>query len=185
MAAFPARAAAEWQLAPVIGWSFQADTTIFDPDLGAEKTHWTFGGAATLLGQGPVGVEGLFLYTPGFLGGTEGSVVAGSRSIALMGNAVLTVPRSWNEYGLRPFVSGGLGLLDVSRDDVEDATSLHQSLLAFNVGGGAVGFITNTTGLRFDLRYFRHLKPIAGEGQSFGDVRLSYWTGTVGVVFRF
>ena len=113
--------------------------------------------------------------------------MSGSRSIALMGNAVLTTPRSWNEYGLRPFVSGGLGLLHVSTEDVGEVLGLNENLFGFNVGGGATGFITNTTGLRFDLRYFRHLKPIelGEEGESFGDVRLSYWTATIGVVFRF
>jgi len=50
-----------------------------------------------------------------------------------------------------------------------------------------VGFLTNRTGLRFDLRYYRHLKPVAAEseGESFGDIELSYWTATIGVVFRF
>lgn len=184
LAALPARAAAEWQLAPLIGWTFNIDTTIVDLGVGTDETHWTFGGTGTLIGAGPFGVEVLFLYTPGFFGSDEG-VVLSSRGLALMGNAVLTVPRSWNEYGLRPFVSGGLGLLHTSRKDAIDAFSLNQNMLAFNVGGGAVGFVTNRTGLRFDLRYFRHLKAIAGEGDSIGDVRLSYWTGTVGVVLRF
>ena len=185
LAALPATADAEWQLAPFIGWTFNIDTTIVDLGAGRDETHWTFGGTGTLLGAGPVGVEGLFVYTPGFFGGTEGSVISGSRSIALMGNVVLTTPRAWNEYGLRPFVSGGLGLLHASTEDVQDILGVNQSLLGFNVGGGAVGFLTNRTGLRFDLRYFRHLNPSEGEGESIGDVQLSYWTGTVGVVFRF
>ena len=185
LAALPANAGAEWQLAPFIGWTFKTDTTIVDLGAGRDETHWTFGGSVTLLGTGPLGVEALFMYTPGFFGGTEGSVIDSSRSIALMGNAVLTTPRSWNEYGLRPFLSGGLGLLHASTQDVQDILGVNQNLLGFNIGGGAVGFVTNRTGLRFDLRYFRHLNPSEGEGESIGDVQLSYWTGTVGVVFRF
>jgi len=185
LAALPARADAEWQLAPFIGWTFNTNTTIVDLGAGRDESHWTFGGSGTLLGAGPVGVEALFLYTPGFFGGSEGSVIEGSRSIALMGNVVLTTPRSWNEYGLRPFVSGGLGLLHASTQDVQDILGVNQNLLGFNIGGGAVGFVTNRTGLRFDLRYFRHLNPTEGEGESIGDVQLSYWTATIGVVFRF
>jgi hypothetical protein len=186
LGALPARAAAEWQFAPFVGWTFQIDTTLADFGQGRDDVHWTFGGAATLLGAGPVGIEGLFDYTPGFFGGGPGTVVSQSRSIALMANAVLTVPRSWNEYGLRPFVSGGLGLMDAkSEDAITGVLLVDQTLLAFNVGGGAVGFLSERTGLRFDLRYFRHLKPLAQEGESFGDIRLSHWTGTIGVVFKY
>ena len=145
-----------------------------------------FGGAATLIGAGPLGAEALFVYTPDFFGESTGSLlqVQGSRTLAVMGNVVLAAPRSWNEYGLRPFLSGGLGLLHAAVDD--DILPVRENLLGINVGGGAVGFVTETTGLRFDLRYFRHLKPSSlEEGTSFGDVRLSYWTGSVGVVFRF
>lgn len=186
--ALPSRADAEWQLAPFIGWTFHTNTTLTDPAFGTEETHWNFGTAVTLLGAGPVGVEALFAYTPGLFGGGEGTVVSASRSIALMGNVVLTTPRSWNEYGLRPFVSGGLGLLHAGREDLAGALRNH-NIMGFNIGGGAVGFLSNSTGLRFDLRYFRHLKPVSVADDevvdSFGDVELSYWTGTVGVVFRF
>jgi hypothetical protein len=188
LAALPARAEAEWQLAPFIGWTFHTGTTLFDPAFGTEETHWNFGTSVSLLGAGPVGVEALFVYTPDLFGGGEGSVVSTSRSIALMGNVVLTTPRSWNEYGLRPFVSGGLGLLHAGRDDLASALRNH-NIVGLHVGGGAVGFLTTNTGLRFDLRYFRHLQPDAVEPDeevdSFGDVELSYWTATIGVVFRF
>ena len=186
--ALPTKAEAEWQLAPFIGWTFHTNTTLFDPAFGTEETHWNFGANVTLLGAGPVGVEAVFVYTPGLFGAGEGSVVSASRSVALMGNVVLTTPRSWNEYGLRPFVSGGLGLLHAGREDLAGALRNH-NIVGFNIGGGAVGFLTNNTGLRFDLRYFRHLKPVSIADDeivdSFGDVELSYWTGTIGVVFRF
>lgn len=182
----PAKAAAEWQLAPFIGWTFKADTTLADFALETEETHWTFGGTVTLIGAGPFGVEGLFHYTPRFFGGGDGSVVSSSRAIALMGNAVLAAPRAWNEYGLRPFVSGGLGLIDAkSEPAIAGGLRVDETLLAFNIGGGAVGFLSDRTGLRFDLRYFRHLKALAPEGQSVDDVRLSYWTMTIGVVFKY
>jgi hypothetical protein len=58
-------------------------------------------------------------------------------------------------------------------------------LLGYNVGGGAVGFLTERTGLRFDLRYFSNLKPVDDPDIALGRVQLSYWLGSVGVVFRF
>jgi hypothetical protein len=183
VAALPRPVSAEWQLAPFVGWTFKGSTTLPDLAGGQDQVHWTFGGAATLIADGPLGVEGLFLYTPGFFGSGLG-LVNESRTLALMGNVVLATPRAWNEYGLRPFVSGGLGLLHASLEDAQDLFPVRENLLGINVGGGAVGFLTDRTGLRFDLRYFRHLKP-GEEGDAFGDVRLSYWTGTIGVVFRY
>ena len=143
------------------------------------------------MGSGPVGVEGLVVYTPGFFQqdnpplGIDGEVppdIVASRTLAIMGNVVLTTPRSWNEYGLRPFVSGGIGLLHATATDALDITPVNTSLLGYNVGGGAVGFLNDRVGLRFDLRYFSNLKPSDDPEIAIGRVHLSYWTGSVGVV---
>ena len=99
---------------------------------------------------------------------------------ALMGNVVLTTPARWSRHGLRPFISGGVGLLHASQMNVANLP-VNSNLFGFNVGGGAVGFITNRTGLRFDLRYFSNLRR-DDEGLAFGRVRLSYWNAGVGVV---
>lgn len=185
--AFAAEARAEWQFVPFFGLTFNGDTSLANPEFGAEKVHWNLGGAVTVIGEWPIAVEGLFSYTPQFFEGGDDvpNVVESSRALALMGNVVLTVPRSWNEYGLRPFVSGGIGLLSVSVTDVPGALTFRENLLGYNIGGGAVGFVTNRTGLRFDLRYYSNLKPSDESGVSIGRVRLSYWTGSVGVVIRY
>ena len=90
-----------------------------------------------------------------------------------MGNVVLTTPRSWNEYGLRPFVSGGIGLLYASTSAAEavDVLPVNARLLGYNVGGGAVGFLNERTGLRFDLRYFSNLRPTDDTENAIGRVR--------------
>ncbi len=102
-----------------------------------------------------------------------------------MGNVVLTTPRSWNEYGLRPFVSGGIGLLHATATDALEFTPVNTNLLGYNVGGGAVGFLNERAGLRFDLRYFSNLKPSDDPEIAIGRVHLSYWTGSVGVVLKY
>lgn len=187
----PRAAHAEWQLTPLFGFTFKGDTTLvgetdeFTP--GANKLHWNVGGSVALIGSWPIGVEALFLYTPGFLERDDAvQVLQSSRTTALMGNLVLATPRSWNEYGLRPFVSGGFGLLRTSADDLANLWEQPINLLGFNVGGGAVGFITERTGLRFDLRYFRHVRPAdAVLGVSIGRIELSYWNAAVGFVIRY
>jgi Outer membrane protein beta-barrel domain len=181
LAAAPARA--DWQFAPFFGYTFKGSTTLVDPEDGATKVHWSFGGTATLIGRGPVGVEGVFLLVPHFFEAEDAVGVATSRMYGLMGNVVVAAPKGWNEYGLRPFISGGVGLLHASQQTTDPrALPISTNLFAYNIGGGATGFITEHTGLRFDLRYYRSLSR-TDETIAFGAVRLSYWTGTVGVVF--
>jgi hypothetical protein len=188
----PSVASAEWHLTPLLGLTFQGDTNIFDPQNAVGNVHWNFGGALTVLGAGPLGVEALVVYTPSFFQADqeEGDdvppvTITGSRSVVIMGNVVLAAPRSWNEYGLRPFLSGGLGLLHASASDARDLLPVRTNLLGYNIGGGAVGFLTARTGLRFDLRYFSNLMEPDDPEIAIGPVQLSYWTASVGVVFRY
>jgi hypothetical protein len=101
-----------------------------------------------------------------------------------VGNVMLTTPRKWTEYGLRPFMSGGLGMLGFSRTEVNNVFPDDGNIAAFNIGGGAIGFLSKRTGLRFDLRYYSNLKPSAEGPISFGSAHLRYMTATVGVVIR-
>ncbi len=194
IAGAPSTAAADWHLTPFLGLTFQGQTTLLDSESAVGKAHWHFGGAVSFVGSGVLGAEGLIVYTPGFfqqdsppaVGGVPPPDIIASRSLAIMGNAILTTPRKWNEYGLRPFVSGGIGLLRASAKDSFDILPVEANLLGYNIGGGAVGFLTERAGLRFDLRYFSNLKPSdSDEGIAIGRVQLSYWTAGVGVVFRY
>jgi hypothetical protein len=191
----PAPARADWQFAPLFGYSFKGETSLIDLEDGATKVHWSVGGTATLIGRGPIGVEGLFMVTPHFFESTAVSALTGSRTYAVMGNVVLAVPLRWNEYGLRPFFSGGLGLLHASQEpQIVGLFPINQNFLGYNLGGGAVGFIADRAGqgrrrplrigVRFDLRYFSSLSR-TDETIAFGALRLRYWTGAVGVVLGY
>jgi hypothetical protein len=181
--AAPARA--DWQFAPFFGYSFKGETTLVTPEaLGNLKVRWTVGGTVTLIGRGPFGVEGTVLFVPHFFEAGNVGAVSSSRTYAVMGNVVLAAPQGWNEYGLRPFVSGGLGLMHASQRTTVPVFPLNEDLLGYNVGGGAVGFISDHTGLRFDLRYYSSLSR-TDETVAVGPVRLSYWTATVGVVLKY
>jgi hypothetical protein len=192
MAALPLPASAEWHLTPLVGFTFKGGTSIVDTEAAAAERHWLLGGSVTLIGAGPVGIESMFLYVPGFFQRDEADVPAGtgpvgSRSLAWMGNIVLATPRSFNEYGLRPFVSGGLGVLNAKVDySLAFPLPVRENLLAFNVGGGATGFFTDRVGVRFEVRYFRSLRneELSDLPPAFGSVRLRYWTTAIGVVIR-
>ena len=190
----PAAASADWQLTPFLGLTFKGDTTLLDYQQATTKVHWSFGGSVAFIGGGPVGVEGLVNYTPGFFqqdnpppgeNGESPVTIKQSRTVAIMGNVVFTTPRSWNEYGLRPFVSGGIGSLYSKVIDEFELTPVDSTVLGYNIGGGAVGFLSDRVGLRFDLRYFSNLKPSDDPEIAIGRVHLSYWNANVGVVLKY
>jgi len=182
---FPTAVAAEWHFTPTVGITFKADTSLLDLDQGTSKIHPDFGGSVTLLGAGILGIEGMVTWTPGFFTGDVG-LVDKSHMVAFMGNIVLTTPRKWTEYGLRPFVSGGFGVLGVSRTEVTNVFSDTGNIPAFNIGGGAIGFLSKRTGLRFDLRYYNNLPQAADSCPiAFGTgCHLRFMTLSAGVVIR-
>ena len=195
-AAMPGAAAAEWQFTPFLGQTFAGSTTLVDFFNAADNGHWNFGGVVTLIGDGPFGGEAYYVRTPSFFQGSSsivvlpgGPTITGSRTDAFMGNAVLALPRAFNRYGLRPFVSGGVGRIRASYDEL--VLPLRVNLLGMNVGAGAVGFITDRVGLRFDARYFRNLRGVSEEDAPLAPttggepVRLRYWTASIGVVFKY
>ena len=193
----PASASAEWQFTPWLGYSFNGSTTLIDFGLLNNQTandepHLNFGGSVSLLGDGPFGLEALYIDTPNFFESKQFNIVLprtlSSRTYALMGNGVLTTPRSWNRYGLRPLLSGGIGLIHASAEDQLDVLAYRLNLWGVNVGGGATGFLSDRVGIRFDLRYFQNISSVPEEELpqlTLGDpLRLRYWTASFGVVFK-
>jgi hypothetical protein len=180
---FPQSAGAEWHFTPFLGATFLGDTNLVDPDLATDKVHRNFGGSVAVLGGGIFGAAGVVVWTPGFFTG-ERALVRKSRSIAVMGNAVLTTPRRWTEYSLRPFVSGGFGVLTASKTEVADVFSTDRNFPAFNVGGGAVGFLSKRTGVRFDFRYYRSVSRSDQGPVAIDAFHIAYMTASVGLVIR-
>jgi hypothetical protein len=191
-------ASAEWHFVPMAGITFSGDTTMIDWEKATGDTHPNFGGAVSLLGGGLFGVEAVAISTPGFFkgGGRAGTgpilsgervPVKSSRSFAMMGNLMVTAPRRWTEYGLRPYVSGGWGVMYAGFVDAPELLPESTTSLGFNVGGGALGFFSKSTGLRFDLRYYRTLHANGVDTihtVDYGPVHVKYMTLSIGLVFR-
>ena len=180
---FPQSAAAEWHFTPMLGTTFFIKTSVVDLDAATDQIHRNFGGSVALLGSGIFGAEGLIVWTPGLFTGDKG-LVKNSRVISVMGNVLVTTPRRWTEYSLRPFVSGGFGLVHVSNTDVAKVFPFDSNLPAFNIGGGAIGFLSKRTGIRFDLRYYSNLARSDEGPVAVGRVHIRYMTASVGVVLR-
>lgn len=183
---WPAGAAAqELQLKPFLGLTFAGETTIIDLDETADDVHFALGGSGTWIGE-VFGFEADFGFVPGFLTGEEQAGLSSS-VLTLTGNVVIALPRRMTQYTLRPYVAGGVGLMRVSRDDPFDAFPLTLNVMTIDVGGGATGFLSETVGLNWDIRYFRNITGSPdpdNPGLSFGAPRLSFWRLTMGLVLR-
>src|SRR5512132_213341 len=179
----PRAAAAEWHFTPMIGETFLGRTSVIDLEAATDKHHKNLGGSVALLGSGVLGVEGLVVWTPGFFQTGDTDLIKKSRTLALMGNVMVTAPRRWTEYTLRPFVSGGFGLMQASRTEVHEVFTSTVNMTGYNIGGGAIGFFSQRTGIRFDLRYYNNLTA-PDNVPSIGPVNLRYMTASVGIVLR-
>jgi hypothetical protein len=196
----PRPARAEWHFTPVFGATFAGSTTLLDLQHGTGKRHVNFGGIVSHFGDGVIGVEGVVIYTRHFFqfdGPVEpGSVappdIAKSYTLSATGNVVLTVPKRLTEYFLRPYVSGGFGVIRaVSIDQpspVEEVEvfSVRSTMPGFTIGGGAIGFLSQNTGIRFDVRYHGGLRrePRPSETVIEPELHFRYMTAEIGVVIR-
>src|SRR5574339_575931 len=78
----PARAAAEWHFTPMVGWTFKGATNIVDVEGAVNKTHKNLGGAVSVFGEGVLGAEAVFTWTPALFQGEDGlDIVDPGRSI--------------------------------------------------------------------------------------------------------
>ena len=183
----PAHAHADWMLTPFLGGTFAGSMVLPDLEQGASATQLVFGGSAGWWSRGLLGVETDVAYAPKFFERDNPSGLVTDSNVLTLGlNMVVATPVSVTRESLRPYVVGGLGWMHASIDESQnlfpELFGRAQNSVAWNVGGGAVGFFTPRTGVRFELRQFRSLErgtdPLTGERRAL----LSFWRATVGVV---
>jgi Outer membrane protein beta-barrel domain len=187
-----ANASADWLFTPFIGYKFGGTSRPTNDFVDLENAEGlrkvTLGGSVALLSDGIFGVEADFSFIPGyFQGDIDPARVSSSAVTTFTGNVIVAVPLGVTQYSLRPYIVGGLGLIRASSDTIprlETVFDVRENLFGLNVGGGAIGSLTNRTSLRFELRHFINL---GGEENAvgFGRQRLSFWRATVGVAFRY
>lgn len=178
-------ARADWLIIPFVGGSLAPESTLLVFEEGAGR-KFTLGGAVTLLSGGVLGLETEFSHTPRFFEGDDPlGLVLTSRVTSLTGSVVLAVPLAVTRESLRPYVVGGLGLLQARSKHAGGLFPVDQNLLGVSLGAGAIGFLSEQTGLRFDLRHIKAASGADGALARPGLSRLSFWRATVGVVLRY
>jgi hypothetical protein len=182
----PAAAAADWLITPFVGSTFGGSRTFLLPAPEAGTRKFTFGASAGLLSDTILGAEASVTLTPRFFEGDSIGLVQSSQVTTMTGRVLAAVPQAITGYSLRPYLAGGIGWMHLAATDLIVALPLDSNVLALDVGGGAIGMLSDRTGVRFDLRHYRNLEPdSSAETNSDAPSRISFWLASVGIVFRF
>jgi opacity protein-like surface antigen len=192
-AAAPAKASADWLFTPFIGMNFGGSVTFNDAfgDFDDEfEKRANFGASLAWMGAGAIGFELDFGYAPNFFESTEGEAdfdYGDNNVTTFMANLVVGAPIGGQTgLGIRPYASGGVGIIRTHIDDALDLFDVSSNDWGFNAGAGIAGFFSDNIGLRGDVRYFRSLQDNEPDDEldlSLGD--LKFWRGSIGITFRF
>ena len=176
----PGVARADWLFTPNVGAGFGG--------AASGREHVTYGASIGWMGAGIFGWEADFAYTPEFFEGDDNDIdlFSGSNVTSFMANALIGIPIGGQTGGgFRPYVSGGVGVLQQQVQGDDDLFEINNNEFGINLGFGAMGFATDHVGFRGDLRYYRALTDPEPDNEfdvDFGD--FDFWRGTVGVTFR-
>ena len=192
VAASPSPASADWLFTPFLGANFGGNANFgdfnnFDDEF---ERRVDFGASLGWMGNGIAGFEVDFGWSPNFFQDTSGSGdfdFGDSNVTTLMANLVIGAPIGGQSGpGIRPYGSGGLGLIRSHVDGAGLFDNLNSNDFGLNVGAGVHGFFNDSIGIRGDIRYFRSLQD--NEPDDEFDLALSdfdFWRATVGLTFRF
>ena len=175
----PALAHAEGYVSPWV--AANAGTRFGDFDNGRAG----FGVDAGGMGKGIIGGELDFGFSPSFFG--TKSVFGNNSVIDLMGNVIVGVPVGGTRgAGVRPFVTGGFGLIRTQVDGLNNIDASN-NMAGWNLGAGVMGYFNDHVGLRGDVRYLRSFED-TNTGINIIDFnqagQFHFWRAAVGVVLR-
>lgn len=184
IAATPATSSADIFVSPFLGVKFRGLTNDldFDRDSGARDTKSSVGLSGVLIADDGYGLELEVAHQPRFF--EASSIVTRSGVTTLGGNLMLALPVSITRESLRPYAVVGLGWMHASANNGIGILEFSNDFLGLTMGVGAVGFLSDVVGLRFDVRHLRSVASADTSQVNQEDVRLRFWRATVGVVFR-
>jgi opacity protein-like surface antigen len=177
----PGAARADWLLTPYGGMTFGKDAKNLE--------HFSWGASVGWMGAGIVGVEADFNHTPNFFepkDSTNSTELFGSNNVTTaMVNLIIGAPIGGQSGpGVRPYVSGGVGLLKANVPGVTDFLKVNSNDFGFNLGFGAHVFASDHVGFRGDIRYVRDLQNSQDDIRTFSAGKFDFWRWTAGVTFR-
>jgi opacity protein-like surface antigen len=189
----PVRASADWLFTPFVGGNFGGNASFSDSNATFDdevEKRVDFGASLGWMGNGIVGFEVDFGYSPNFFANTIGDgdfEFGDSNATTLMGNFLVGAPIGGQTGGgVRPYASGGVGLIRTNISGGDFFDDLTTNDFGMNVGAGLHGFFTDHIGMRGDVRYFRSFQDHDPTGDfDLGLGSFDFWRASVGVTFRF
>jgi opacity protein-like surface antigen len=180
----PAQARADGYVSPWAGVNFAYNNEV-DATRACSTTcgnNWSWGVDAGWMGKGIIGGEVDFGWSPNVYGD-----IVDNRVWDLMGNVIVGIPvggqRGW---GVRPYVTGGVGAINTKIVGGTAASSLDNTDFGYNFGAGVNGYFSDHFGLRGDFRYFRTVNAdfTSLNSNSFGEGQFHFWRFGVGLLIR-
>jgi len=172
--AAPARA--DVTLSPFVG-------SLFGGDVPSSK--FAYGAGLTFTAGGIFGgeVEGTFAQK--FIDQTVATPEVHHANV--MGNLIVAVPIGGTQgKSIRPYIVGGIGLFRTTAKEDDFFDRITSNDFAYDIGGGVMGFFTDTIGVRADFRYYQALRDTnATAGLDFQKGDLNFWRWTIGPAFKF
>ncbi len=179
--ALPAAGSAQTYLVPEIGVDFGGSAGKCPSLLNdCQEKRANYGVAFGHLAAGIFGFEGDIGYAPDFFG--ESSSFGTNAVLTAMGNLVVGIPAG----PVRPFVTGGIGLIRTRLDLLLTPSSENFSAnnFGYNFGGGVMIFLPAHLGIRGDIKYFRSASDVSIFGISLANSAISYTRVSVGLVIH-
>ena len=184
----PMQARADGFVSPWVGSAFGGGDGISNgvSTVELKNGQTSFGVSAGAMGAGIIGGEVDFGYSPSFFG--DKTLFGNNTVINLMANLIVGVPVGGQHgAGIRPYVTGGIGLLRTQIDGGTLAVQSSNNGLGWNLGGGIMGYFADHFGVRGDVRYLRGFEEndlgfISTPGDDLSTTR--FWRASIGVVFR-
>jgi outer membrane protein with beta-barrel domain len=171
------RAHADGFISPFIGYNFGGDSGCPEVANCDNKTR-NIGVAVGSLGS-VVGGEFEFNFIDQFFGQTTG---VSSNLFTMMGN-VMFAPKVG---AIQPYVLTGLGLMKTHVEfTTAGLTSTNNNNLAWDIGGGVIGFFTPHFGVRGDLRYFHSFQDLSVLNLSLSNTKIDYGRVAGAVILKF
>ena len=184
-AGFAAEARADGFVSPFLAVNFGGDAGGTFDDNVADRSRAAFGGNVGFMSGGIFGVELDVAYTKNFYG--EGAIVGDNSLLTVMPAVIVGIPIGGQQgLGVRPYFTAGVGVirrdLSISGFDVFEGSDL-----AYNLGGGLMGYFSDHIGLRADYKFFRNF-----EVDDASLINIEFHRGTfdfsragIGLLFRF
>ena len=170
-------ARAQGFISPFIGYNFGGDSgceQISNCENKSRNLGVSFGSLGSVIGG-----EFELNFIDNFFGDRAD---VSSNVFTLMGN-VMFAPKVG---AVQPYVLTGLGLMKTHVEfTVPGLIEANNNHLAWDIGGGVIGFFTPHFGVRGDLRYFHAFQDIDIFGLSIADTKIDYGRVSGGVIFKF